>query len=597
VAAPGALPECAPAPAALVDSVAVLPMDETAGGPEYMALRAMGVPTVLATSLEEALRYKVVIFAGTMSSALLGEERDAREGAEEVKAYLARGGVALGEAVTAFVARDVFGIAGFVESKDRAEITFEGDDPTLAEVNEEREQTVALTDQVRSTPIGTVGYTPAAGNEVLARFDDGSAAVMKKEYPGGGVAIATGFRFLDAITRFQEGARSSSRIKGLVNTFETDGDVWQLWLRGVYRTYVDGGVTVSTAPKGAPYAVVPTLSQNYSRGGKYTPTYVGGAKANGATTTVFTDTSYVDDFLDSAWFGTGPFESAADALVRNDGEIASHSVSHTPAFKRIPRGTGAERYPGYAPFVASRATTVGSTMMGELRVSRQLLQGYQANVRSFRAPYLAVPRALAPSQDAAGYLYDSSSTQGFVSGAFPFQLPRLDGEGYTNVTTFPIAVENGLTGEPQMTVDEALDLIARNGANGAPSVLLYYPRDTDALPWLVDSWKGVIRGVRASGAWVGKLEEFGRFWRDRQEISLLTSAGASCAGGRTVELRNPTGRTVSGLALDVPEGSGLATMSFGGTQFVRNPAGKILVPSLRAGATLTGEICPSPPST
>ncbi len=347
-------PCTAPPPTpALIDAVAVHPMDATDGGPEYMALRAMGVPVVIATTLEEALRYRVTVFAGTLSSAVIGEGDDAKEGAAQVEAYLSRGGIVVGEAVTAPVARPLFGIDRVVESAAREEIRFEGDDPTLADLDQKEERVVALDDAAQETKVGTVGYVTGDATSVLARFDDGTAALTRREHEGGGVAYAVGARFLDLITRHQEGARFSSKRR-YVNSFETAADVWQLWLRGVYRTNVDGGVTIGTAPKGAPYAVVPTLSLNFSQGARFTPEYVNAAARLKAPTTVFADTHYVDDWLDRAWFATDEFDAAAKAVAANDGELASHSVAHSPVFNRLAMGTGAERYPDYRPFVASR---------------------------------------------------------------------------------------------------------------------------------------------------------------------------------------------------------------------------------------------------
>ena len=352
-------------------------MDATDGGPEYMALRAMGVPVVIATTLEEALRYRVTVFAGTLSSAVIGEGGDAKEGAAQVEAYLSRGGIVVGEAVTAPVARPLFGIDRVVESAAREEIRFEGDDPTLADLDQKEERVVALDDAAQETKVGTVGYVTGDTTSVLARFDDGTAALTRREHEGGGVAYAVGARFLDLITRHQEGARFSSKRR-YVNSFETAADVWQLWLRGVYRTNVDGGVTIGTAPKGAPYAVVPTLSLNFSQGARFTPEYVNAAARLKAPTTVFADTHYIDDWLDRAWFATDEFDAAAKAVAANHGELASHSVAHSPVFNRLAMGTGAERYPNYRPFVASRTQDDGRVHHGRVAGLARVAPGVSA---------------------------------------------------------------------------------------------------------------------------------------------------------------------------------------------------------------------------
>ena len=46
-------------------AVAILARDETNGGPEYQMLQAVGVPSAVVTSVDEAIHYRIVIVATT----------------------------------------------------------------------------------------------------------------------------------------------------------------------------------------------------------------------------------------------------------------------------------------------------------------------------------------------------------------------------------------------------------------------------------------------------------------------------------------------------------------------------------------------------
>ena len=61
-------------------------------------------------------------------------------------------------------------------------------------------------------------------------------------------------------------------------------------------------------------------------------------------------------------------------LARLGHEVASHSVSHSPVFAQFELGSGGEQFPEYHPSVHSHELTYGGSIMGELRVSRYLLQ-------------------------------------------------------------------------------------------------------------------------------------------------------------------------------------------------------------------------------
>jgi hypothetical protein len=280
-------------------------------------------------------------------------------------------------------------------------------------------------------------------------------------------------------------------------------------------------------------------------------------------------------------------------------ELGSQSVSHSPGFHRLPLGTGAEAYGTYTPAVVDRATTVGATLLGELRVSRQLLEPlFQPKLESFRAPYLLASKPLAPALDATGYQQSSSTTQGWVQGTFPFHPPRTDGKGYADVYELPIGIEDEegqRWGDPASRFDRRLAasrrLIDENGNNGAPTVLLVHPNgDT----WKKDATTQLLAGL-PDEAWVGTVGDFGAFWRARAALSLETYPSIRCQGGRAFMVTAPDtlpGAALAGQTLDIADSTLTRVMWLGGaTQTIQG--GKLVLPRIAAGSFVVGELCPT----
>ena len=574
-----------PAPVFFPDQVAVVPLDATAGGAEYQGLRAIGVPAVIAPTIAEAVKYRIVILAGAPALGTIAPDDISR-----LSAFAASGGVLVGEALTDPKLFALFGIAATSERTDRSAIDWvTKDDPTVAQLDRASERHVDIDDRFGSA-FRTVGYAEQKSVDVLARFDDGTAAVIHRCVKDGGAVYAVGARLTDLVTRHHEGARWSAKAQ-YQNTFDTSADGWLLWLRGIYREHVGGGVTMSTAPAGKRFAVLPTLSLNFSLGVGPTTDYVREAAARKVTPTVFVWTKVVTDWLDVAFFSdSGPFDDVMQKIKTQGAEIASQTVAHSPVFDKLPMGTGTESFPDYKPFVASRTVTTGASVLGEIRVSRQLIQSrLNPRMTSFRAGYLLTSPRLAVAEEAAGIRDDSSTTQGWVGGALPFSIPRFDGTGYADVTTFPVVVEDERGTRIDQRIDEAEELIEANGDNGAPSVILFHPNGWD---WKLKAWDNLLMHI-PSDAWTGTVQQFGDFWQDRGRTALVTSPSTACSAGRHVEVRSLNAAwPVKGQVLDVA-GSKLKKLVLGsGDVRTVNGDGKVVLPDIAGGGTVTGELCP-----
>ncbi len=612
----------APTLATFRDQVAVVPLDETAGGAEYQGLRTVGVPVTIVATIGEAAGYRIVMLAGPVPPGSLSDAD-----VNVLRAFVAAGGVLVGEAVTDPRLLPLFGVSQPTLATTRTQITWvDGEDRTLAELDRAAERQVDIDDRFGGQ-YSTVGYRPEDGAHVLARFDDGSAAVTRlragaddsdddDDFEDGhastlrsssdgehdddecgrdhndharGAAYLLGGRLTDLVTRHHQGARWSGKAR-YENAFDTSADGWLLWLRGIYRTHVDGGVTMSTAPAGKRFAVLPTLSLNFSLGVGPVADYVNAAAARKVQPTVFVWTKTITDYLDVAFFSdTGIFDAVMRGIVAKGAEIQPQTVAHSPVFDKLPMGTGTETAATYRPFVASPTLTTGATVMGELRVSRELIRArLNPGTKAFRAGYMLTTPRLAVAEEAAGIRDDSSSTQGWVGGSLPFSIPRADGTGYAEVTTFPVAIEDERGTRIDQRIGEARDLMAANGDNGAPVSILFHPNGWN---WKLGAWDTLLASI-PSDAWAGTVQQFGDFWQDRSRAALATSPSSVCQGGRHVEVASLNAAwPVRGQVLDVDDHELQKLVLASGEVRTVNAAGKLVLPDIAGGGKLSGELC------
>jgi hypothetical protein len=571
-----------PAPTFFADQFAVVALDANGGGAEYHGLRTVGVPTLIAPSITEAVKFKVVLLAGAAAPGLISAED-----IERLRLFVAGGGILIAESVTDERIYSLIGVSGSAPSPKRSALDWVSSHPSTAELDRPSERHVDIDDRFGSI-FTTTGYAPGAATEVLATFDDGTAAVTRRAADAGTV-YALGGTLTDLVTRHHEGARWSAKAR-YENAFDTSADGWLLWLRGVYRTHVAGGVTLSTAPEGKRFAVLPTLSLNFSAGVGPVVDYVAKAEDRDVTPTVFVWTKTQTDWLDIAFFSdSGPFDDVMTKIRTLGAEIGAHTVAHSPVFHTLPMGSGTESAAGYRPFVHSKTKTTDASVLGEVRVSRQLIQArLNPKATSFRAGYLLTTPRLAVAEEAAGVRDDSSTTQGWVGGALPFSIPRFDRAGYADVTTYPIAIEDERGTRIDRRIDEARDLMEANGDNGAPTTILFHPNGWE---WKLKAWDKLLMQI-PSDAWSGTVQQFGDFWQDRSRAALVTSPSTACGGGRHVEISSLNAAwPVRGQVLDVPTGLSKLVLGSGEVRNV-NSDGKVILPDIAGGAKLVGELCP-----
>ncbi|HEY4556125.1 MAG TPA: polysaccharide deacetylase family protein, partial [Lysobacter sp.] len=238
-------------------------------------------------------------------------------------------------------------------------------------------------------------------------FDDGSAAVTCER--GRGVACLMGLD-LGRLAQLGMDGRAEPINRRFVNGYEPSLDVLFRWVRDFYVEHEPMPWLLSRVPGDRAVAIVLTHDVDYGPAVDNARAFAEALAARGVGGSFFIQTKYRRDYNDRAFFDPAAVGTLA-ALRARGMELASHSVAHSRVFDTFPAGRGDERYPQYRPSVRNREVTVDGTVLGELRVSKFLLDTLaDADVASFRPGYLANPFALPQLMHAAGYRFSSSLT-------------------------------------------------------------------------------------------------------------------------------------------------------------------------------------------
>jgi hypothetical protein len=515
------------------------------------SLREMGIPFFVTRNLDQALRHPLAILYPGPDGRTFNEEQ-----VQELTSYVRKGGSILAFNVSAGALRPLFGFRTFVPSRRRHRVDFDAHgDPIQQYLNRREELEAPLGNLKYDEIFWTNGYTSDGTTKVLARFDDGTAAVLRKKF-GAGTAYLVGVGLQDVVLRSQVN-RDYDAGRRYVNGFEPGSDVWLLLLRAWYESRQPDAVRLATIPGGQSSVLL--LSHDVDWENSFDPAldFAAMEDKHHAKSTFFIQTKYVGDANSKAFF----FGKDLDDLkqLRSLGfSIGSHSVIHSRGFNRFALGSGNEAFGDYQPRGTGFDTATGATVFGEIRVSKQLLDGELPGQQTllFRAGHLRVPPTMPEALQRCGYLFDSSFTAGDVLTNFPYSLPLdLGFAEDSGVFEFPITFEDEESPPLEERVDAALDIIRANAENGAISVILIHSNESrhklQAEEALLDKLPHDITAT--------DMASFARFWRARDGLKwaiapstdphkiLLAVAAGEPVEGVTFEFRHPI-RSIDGGA-------------------------------------------------
>jgi len=474
------------------------------------ALREMGIPFFVTRDFSRAIQHRlIIIYPSADSTTFAGGQ------IEELTRHVRSGGSLFAVNAVARSLGALFGFSAVTPSRQRYQVNFSaGLDPALRYLNRPEELQVPLGAPKYGQIFWTNGYSPEETAAVLAHFEDGSAAVLRKSW-GKGAAYLCGVSFHDVVLRNQVN-RDYDAERHYINAFEPGADVWLLLLRAWYETAEPAAVRISTIPGGQMSVVL--LSHDVDWEYSFTPA-LSFAKAEASLqtrSTFFIQTKYVDDANSKAFF-FGKNLADIRGLFSSGHSIGSHSIIHSRGFNKFELGTGGEEYPVYQPRGTGFDTATGASVFGEVRVSKQLLDGEISGQHTdfFRAGHLRVPPTLPEALQRCGYRFDSSFTADDVLSNFPYALPLgLLFEEDSGIYEFPVTIDDSEDPPLAQRVEEALEVIRANAENGAPNVVLIHTSESQGK---LLAEEALLRRLPPDVVAMD-MESFARFWRARDRL-------------------------------------------------------------------------------
>jgi hypothetical protein len=520
------------------------------------SLKEMGIPFFITRDFAQALRHPLVILYPSVDSHTFTQPQ-----AEQLTTFVRQGGFIFAQNVFWGGIQSLFGFRSFAPSRKRYHLAFSGTtDPVMKYLNRPEELEASLGSDHFPEIIWSNGYVPDTGAEVLAHFDDGTAALLTNSI-GKGKVYLLGLSLLDVVLRSQNN-RDYEAQRHYVNAFEPGADIWLLILRAWYENYAQDWVRLATIPGGQQSALL--LSHDVDWENSFAPAldFARIEKANQAKSTFFIQTKYVDDANSKAFFFEPNLETLRQ-LKSGGSTVGSHSIIHSRGFNKFELGSGHEIYPSYQPRGLGFDTASGATVFGEVRVSKELLDGEIPGQDTifFRAGHLRVPHSLPEVLERSDYQFDSSFTADDVLSNFPYALPRDMGfEEDSEIYEFPVTIEDEESPGFAKRVPQALKVILANAENGAVSVVLIHSNES---PLKAAAEEELLRQLPADILRTDMVS-FATFWRARDRLQWTVTAASIPAQvvlqvkshdsvtGLTFEFQRPIA-TVTGGAILSPD--------------------------------------------
>ncbi|HEV7388371.1 MAG TPA: polysaccharide deacetylase family protein [Gemmatimonadaceae bacterium] len=506
-------------------------------------LSTIGVPFTITRDWREAVRHHVVWVYPRISGRLLPAE-----GLRAIAAVPRNGGTLLANEVLGGGLEEMFGFASAQPSRLRRTMRMTAEAIARFGLADSAEQVLRIGRATGSGPlhnsaIGSYSYRPTTAQS-LALFEDGSTAITHRAIGAGHayiLGIDVGQLFVIGYENREEGL-----ARTYVNQYEPSVDVMLRMVRNIYREGEPNAVILWTVPYGKSLSVVFTHDIDYAKAWKNAISFAEMEAKRGIRATNFIQTKYVRDWNDEIFFDSSGIRYARrlDSLGM---EIASHSVAHSRQFDVFKLGNGKEQYPSYQPFVLDSTRTEDATVLGELRVSKFLLESQVGRtVVSFRPGHLSNPYALPQALEATGFRYSSSVTANNSLTHLPFRLTyNREGEAETDIYEFPVTIEDEEAPKMDKRFANGLALARKIGSYGGLFVVLIHPNVTaEKFAYerdLADSLK--------NEAWFGSVDQFGPWWAMRDQIKVDVTAGDSSSATVTLDPKWPT----KGVAIEVPD--------------------------------------------
>lgn len=505
------------------------------------AFKSFGIPFSLCTNVDSATRHSMVLVYPAVSGMYCKPDAF-----DKLTQYVKHGGTLLATNVYGGL-NQLFGFDDILASKTNYRIKLhDAGSSLLHEFDCLEEKEISLGDsETYKEVVGTYSYLQPESTPLLT-YENGQACCTQAFYPGGGKAYALGID-LGMFIIMAEDNHTYEAWRLYVNGYEPSLDVLIRIIRNMYMASDPNTVLLNTVPGGRPLTVCITHDVDFQKSINNAVQYADFEVKKHVKATYFIQTKYITDWNDIAFYDKNGMKDVAE-INKMGMEIASHSVSHSRVFDRFPMGSGTEKYPDYKPFVASMITTVNGTILGELRVSKSLLQTVDTSIHvvSFRPGHLSNPWGLPQAMEAAGYEYGSDLTAANALTELPYQV--MYNRGYDteiDIFEFPITIEDEKLPRMDERIGEALEVARKMSRYGGAMVVLIHPNVLDYKL----KFESMLIDSLSNKAWFGTIGEFGHWWKARNKITWnVTNDGQN----KVVTVYAPM--EVSDVSFSIPKG-------------------------------------------
>lgn len=472
-------------------------------------LTPFAIPHIHTASLAEAVQHPFLVVVATLpQGGVSAAEEDA------LQAYVQSGGTLLlwRTMDTGLLGR--FGLtplAGFSGPTVR-ELTFDVGtaDPALRFIDADEEVNWTMAYHTNSL---TRGY---GGGVALARWvQTGEAGVVRSD-SGAGRVYVFGWRLAQIL-----GKNLRLIVVGEEPPWTSypvlDSDIVRLMMRAIYEQWAPEPQVRQFAPGGKPAALVIThdadAKVSYARTGEFVAAESGRSLKS---TFLFTTGPFGNGWIETMYDPSG-LQDIQLALDQGF-DVQSHSFGHFDDFYKAPFTNGTEDAAHYFPRYSELIGTVGESAVGELGVSRWLLEeDFPIRVESYRSGHLHIPQRFLEALSITGYRRDTSYAAGVTRGSLPF--PGFTFSGSTGARLFPVMeypvsmTDDGLDeSNYQGYLDRWDRLIRINYANNVPTVLLIH---TSTKPLRLEAEHWILDRVSDLDLWIGDWKTFAEAWEQQ----------------------------------------------------------------------------------
>ena len=474
-------------------------------------LNAIGVPFRITMDLDDALTHRVIMIYPGISS----ENLDVTS-FNKLRDVPVKGGALIAYNITSPALRKVFGFDGTTVSNTRKKIQLNTSQSQLLLLGGKPfNKTIWInSSKADITPMQSVSYKNPEYRP-LASYEDGSAAITQNIYSKG-LTLAIGVDLGLLFNTFQ-GNRLLSIPQFVSNESEPSIDFFFQLIKNVYTNYADFPVLLGTVPNNKSVSILLTHILDSEEEIRTSLLFGDLERSFGSRGTYHVQTKYLKDGKSNAFFHSGniPYLKALKVMGM---EIGSNSVSNTPFFSYIPLGTGTESYPNYRPYCSSEYSSFNETLLGELRVSKYLLDMLLANFTfSFIPGALENPPNLYKGLQATAYKFTSTMVSNEAISRLPYQTVASSGSTVLlDVFEIPITVFDSFSediyNQIGLTIHK-IDQISRYG--GVANIQISCNPERRGL-----DFEREILDQYHDRAWVGSMSEYGFYLRGRMLTSM-----------------------------------------------------------------------------